>query len=81
MLLLFFLIIDLQLLIPAVITQIFIIAAELAIPTGIPIKEAKAEIETHPKTIEAKISNGQYNLKSYKPFCACYFLTHFALLL
>ena len=34
----------------------FIVAAELAIPTGIPTKDAKAEIETHPVTVEAKIS-------------------------
>ena len=29
----------------------FIAAAEFAIPTGIPTKEAKAEIETHPVTV------------------------------
>ena len=53
----FYLIIGLYFLIPAVITQIFIAAAELPILTGIPIKEPKAEIETHPVTEEAKISN------------------------
>ena len=52
----FFLITDLYFLIPAVITQIFIVAAELAIPTGIQIKEVK--VETHPVTVEAKISKG-----------------------
>ena len=36
--------------------QIFIAASELVIPTGIPTEEAKAEIETHPVTLEAKIS-------------------------
>ena len=39
-----------------VIIQVFIVAAELAIPTGISTKEAKAEMETHPVTVEAKIS-------------------------
>ena len=43
-----FLIIDLYFLIPAVTAQIFNTTAELAIPIGIPIKEAKSEIETHP---------------------------------
>ena len=36
------------------ITKIFIVAAELAIPTGIPTKEAKAEIEIHPLTFKLK---------------------------
>ena len=48
---LLFLIIDLYLLITAVIAQIFIPTAELAIPAGIPTKEAKAEVETHPVII------------------------------
>ena len=52
----FFLIIDLYFLIPAVITEIYIVIAELAVPTGIPTKEARAEIETHPVTVEARIS-------------------------
>ena len=43
-------------LIPAVITQIFNPIVELAIPIGIPAKEAKAEIETHPIIIEITIS-------------------------
>ena len=30
--------------------------AELAMPMGIPTKETKAEIESHPVTTEAKIS-------------------------
>ena len=46
----------LSFLIAAVITQILIVAAELAIPTGIPTKEAKAEIKIHPVTVKAKIS-------------------------
>ena len=52
----FLLIIDFYFLIPAVIAQNFIVISELAIPTGIPIKEAKTEIETHPVMVEAKIS-------------------------
>ena len=75
----FFLIIDLYFLIPAAITQIFIVATELAIPTGIPTIEANAETETPPVTVEAKISKCSYNLKFYKPFCASYLLIDFAL--
>ena len=52
----FFLIIDLHLLIPAVIAQIFNPIAELAVSTRMPTKEEKAEIETHTVTIEVKIS-------------------------
>ena len=52
----FFLIIDLYFLIPAVITQIFNPIVELPIPIGIPTKEAKAEIETHPVIVEVTIS-------------------------
>ena len=52
--LLLFLIIDLHFLIPAVIAQIFNPTAELAIPAGILTKEAKAEIEIHPVTVEVK---------------------------
>ena len=44
-----FLVIDLYFLIPAVITETFVVIAELAISTGIPI-------ETHPVTVVAKIS-------------------------
>ena len=53
----FFLIIDLCFLIPAAIAQIFNPIAELVISTGLPSKEAKAEIEIHPVTVEAKIRN------------------------
>ena len=45
---------DSYFLIPAVITQIFIVAAELVIPAGIPTNEANAEIETQPVTAEMK---------------------------
>ena len=51
----FFLIIDLFYLIPVVIAQIVKPVAELVIPIEIPIKEAKAEIETYPVIVEAKI--------------------------
>ena len=51
----FFLIIDLYFLIPEAIAQIFNPIAELVIPLGIPIKEAKAEMQTHPVIVEAKI--------------------------
>ena len=71
----FFLIIDLYLLIPAVIAQIFNLIAELVIPIGILIKEAKVEIELHPVVLEAKIT------KLCKPFCAFYSSTKFALFL
>ena len=47
---------DLYFLIPAVITQIFNPIAELVIPIGIPTEEAKTEMETHPVTVEIKIS-------------------------
>ena len=53
---LLFLNIDLYFLFPAVITQIFIVTVELAIPSGIPTKEAKAEMKTHPVTLAAEIS-------------------------
>ena len=49
---LFFLIIDSYFLIPAVITHIFNPTAELVILIGIPTKNAKVEMETHPITVE-----------------------------
>ena len=52
--LLFFLIIDLYFLIPAVITKAFNPIVELVISIGITIKEAKAEMETHLVNVEAK---------------------------
>ena len=51
----FFLIIDLYFLIPPVIAQMFNPIAELEIPIGIPTKEAKKDMETHPLIVEAKI--------------------------
>ena len=38
---------------PVDIPQIFNPIAELVIPIGIPIKEAKGEMETHPVIVEA----------------------------
>ena len=51
----FFLIIDLYLLLPVLITQIFNPIAELIIPIGILTKEGKAEMETHPVILEILI--------------------------
>ena len=47
--------IDLYISIPRVVVQIFNPIAELVIPIGIPSKEAKAEMEIHPITVETKI--------------------------
>ena len=51
----FFLVIGLHCLIPAAIIQILNPIAEPVIPMGIPSKEAKAVIDTHPVITEAKI--------------------------
>ena len=51
----FFLINDLYVLIPAIIVQIFNPISEIVIPIGIPSKESKEEIKTHPVIAEAKI--------------------------
>lgn len=56
MLLLLFLIIDLNVLVSAVIKQIFIAAAELVIPTEIPINESNSEKVIQPVIIDVKIS-------------------------
>ena len=52
----FFSFIDLYLLIPAVIQQIFNSIVELVIPKVTPLKEAKRELETHPVISEIPIS-------------------------
>ena len=52
----FFFIIDLYFLIPTAITQIFNPTSELVIPTKIPTKKGKAEMEAHPVTVKIKIS-------------------------
>ena len=49
---LLFINIDIYFLILATIAQIFNSTAEIAGSIGIPLKEAKAEIETHPATAE-----------------------------
>ena len=54
---------------------------ELVIPIGIPSKEAKAEIETHPVISEVKLRKGSSKLEFYKPFCAFYSSIEFALFL
>ena len=64
----FVLIIDLYFLIPAAIAQIFNLIAELVIPIGIPIKEAKAENEINPVIVEAKIRK----CRGVQTFCAFY---------
>ena len=51
-------IIDLIFLIPTVIPQFFNTIAELVLPIGIATKEAKAEMETHPVTVDINISKG-----------------------
>ena len=53
---LFFLVIDLYFLTPAAMAEIFNPIAGLIIPIGIPIKEAKVEMKTHPVIVEVKIS-------------------------
>ena len=55
----FFLIVDLNVWIPAVIAQFFIPTAELVIPTGTQTNEADAEIETQPEIVDSKISSVQ----------------------
>ena len=58
--------------IPGIITQIFNPISEFEIRIGIPIKGAKKkkrEMETHPVTVETKISN--------KLFYTSYSLNHF----
>ena len=47
---------DLYILIPVIIAQMFVPAAELVIPTRTQTNEANAEIETQPVTVEARIS-------------------------
>ena len=50
-----FLFADLCLLIPAVIAQFVKLIAKLAMTTGIPIKEAKEEMDSHQVTVETKL--------------------------
>ena len=67
-LLLFFLIIDLYLLIPAVMAQISNPAAKLLMLIKITNEEAKVEIETNPVTAEAKISKSSIQFKDAQTF-------------
>ena len=50
-----FLTIELYILVPAAIEQIFDSAAKLVTLIGIPSKEEKSEIKTHPVIVEVKI--------------------------
>ena len=77
----FFVTIDLYFLIPAIIMKVVIVAVEPEIPTGLPTKEEKLEMETHPVTVGVKLSNDQHNLKPDKSFCAFYLSIHFSLFL
>ena len=63
-----FLIIDLNFLIIAVVARVFIPTVKLAIPAGITTEEAKGEMEIHPATVEAKISNCLISLKTVQIF-------------
>ena len=62
---------------PTVITQIFKLFAELVLPRGISTKEEKTEMETHPVTVEKKIS--KYSMK-FKLLYASYPSIHFGFL-
>ena len=53
---LIFLIVDLCFVNTTVIAQIFILPAEIVIPTRIATQEAKADLKLHPVTVKAKIS-------------------------
>ena len=72
---LFFLIIDLYVLISAVITRICNPIIEISVSIGISSKVAKAEMEKLQK------ESYQYNSKLYKPFSASYLLIPFDLFL
>ena len=63
-----FLTFDLSFLIPAVIAQTVNPTAEFSMPTGIPTKEATAEIKTHPVTAEAKTSKSSMKFKFVQTF-------------
>ena len=71
----------LMFLFPAAIEQIFNPISELVIPTGIPNKEAKAEIEIYPVIAEVKIRKCSYNLELCKPFCTFNSSIHFVVFL
>ena len=84
----FLLIIDQYFLIPSIIEQNFNHTAELVIPIEISAKKAKAEMETHPGTVEITIKRVHSitikrvnNSKLFKLFYVSYLLFHFRLLL
>ena len=75
---LFFLIIELYLLIFAVIAQVFNPIARLAIPKGIPTKERKAKNEAHPVIAEAKIRKCSIKFRVVQTFlCFLLILVYF----
>ena len=69
----FFLIIDFYFLITAAIAQSFDPNAELVISLGILTKEAKAETETHPVIVEAKIRKCSIEFRVVQTFL-CFLL-------
>ena len=77
MLFYFFLIIDLYFLIPAVTAQIFNPIVELVVPTRIPSKEGKAEIEIHPINAETKIRKCSIYFKTPETFLSFLFINSF----
>ena len=77
MIFLFFLIINLSFLVPAVIAQNFNPTSELVTSIGMPINEANAEIETQPLTVETETKkNAENNSKPYTLFYAFHLLNH-----
>ena len=69
----FFLVIDFYFFIPTAIAQTFNPIGELLIPIGIPIKEAKAEIEIHAVLVETKIRKFQYTFLCFLLISSFYF--------
>ena len=55
--------------------EIVIVITEIAIPTGIPTKEARAEIEAHPVTVEERISKCSIQFKMLQTFL-CFLLSN-----
>ena len=70
---LFFLLIDLYLLIPTVVAQIFNPTAELIIPTGIPTNKINTEMETHSVIATVKIRKYSTQIKFLHVFL-CFLL-------
>ena len=64
-----------------VIADIFIVIKELAITTGIWTKEERAEIETHPVTVEARISKCSAYFKILQTFLYLSFSNLFCFIL